>query len=344
MKAKSPSHPRLFLAAIVLGSMIGLSVYWGWPLWQKQQSQSKLRQDIHNQVHTILEQHHPDGQWLLQAINQLPLSVKLDDDTTIKWRKNDPVERYLPSPELKDILLRLGTLIHESSHQYHFRAGLLEAAHQRLQVRDTDAFLKLWLRPQEQFFLVSRASFPAREIVKQIPQSAQTDRFKEYIDNADDDLATQKDGLFGLLDEWLAYYQGIRVELALLNQSYSHVDQIPEAQRQIWLDYASMMSDDYLAYSEFKLYILAYLYKAQSDYPKLYQSLVQDRPLKVVLAKINREYQELIPKYLTLRRHFVVGSSLEAKRYLEELNVTEQHLKAVMNKPIYQQLEKEFMP
>ncbi len=343
MKTKQPFKTPFVLTIVMLGLTVALTLYWGWPIWRQHQLQIQQRQEIHNQVETLLKQHHPDGLWLLQALDKLPLKVRLDAKRSITRKKIDPVARYMPSPDLKEILLRFGTLIHESSHAYHFRAGLVEAVNQQRNVKETDSFLKLWLSPQETFFVDAGARFPAREIVKQIPKSAQTDRFKVYIDNPDVDLATQADGLSGLLDEWLAYYQGIRAEMALLNHAYSQRDQIPEAERQIWLDYASTMSDQYLAYYEFKLYILAYLAKAQSDYPGFYQSLLQDPELKRVLASANRAYLDLIPRYLAVRHHFVAGSSLDAKRYLKDLQVKEQRLKAEINKPAYQQLEKRFM-
>ncbi|PKL80033.1 MAG: hypothetical protein CVV27_01040 [Candidatus Melainabacteria bacterium HGW-Melainabacteria-1] len=343
MKQKAKFN-RIILAGALLALMgCFASAYWFWTIWQAQQQAAQFQQAIQTQVDTLLQQHHPDGLWLIGQLKTLPLKVQLDADSTIEWKAVDPVAVYVSRPELESVLFDLGTLLHEGSHIYHSRAGLVKAVSQQLHTHEKQDFFNYWLNPKTQFLVRADSVFPAREIAALLPKAVHTDRLSEYITTSDSAMATQSSGLYGLIDEWVAYYQGLRTEVALLKVVSTQSVMLPESERRAWLAFASRMSSGYLAYFEFKLYLLAYLYHAQTQHPQIYQTLLANPMLKQVLAEVNQAYQTMLPQYLRLRMQYVAGQSAQSQAFIADLQAKQQQLEAEINKPIYLSLRQQFM-
>jgi len=341
-------HKTKFTQVILAGALLALmgclaSAYWLWPIWQAQQQATQLQQTIQTQVDTLLEQHHPDGLWLLGQLKTLPLKVQTGTDSSISWKAVDPVAMYVRRPDLESMLFDLVTLMHEGSHIYHSRAGRTEAAAQQLLTNPQQDFFNYWLTPKTQFLVRADSVFPAREIAALLPNTVHTDRLSVYITTSDSSMGTQTSGLFGLIDEWVAYYQGLRTEAALLEVVSTQLDRLPESERQAWWVFASRMSSGHLAYFEFKLYILAYLYHAQTQYPQIYQALSANPMLKQVLAELNQAYQTLLPPYLRLREHYMDMESAQSQAFIADLQAEQQQLETEINNPIYLPLRQQFM-
>lgn len=328
---------KLSLTAIVISISVFIFIFYGIKN-DGLKKQNKTKNEIKTKVEDILNKHHHDGIWLIKQIESLPSEFTINDKKTIKWDVIDPINKYVHSSKLKEILFSLGTLIHESSHIYHSRAFFVDIKEKNLDAEIN--FKKYYLKPEEQFLVKTTDTFPAKEISSLIPLNAKTERFEEYIYPSEIDMGTQKDGIFGLVDEWVAYYQGLQTEQALINYVYSNKTQIKKSELNDWLNYASIMSDNYLAYFEFKLYILSYLYTAQKKYPVIYQKLSQNEELKSTLSKSDISYQTLLTKYLKIRSQFIFP---KGEAFMKDLKEKEKVLKLEINKPIYKELEETFM-
>lgn len=335
---------RLIFAGI-LSILVGCMVlaYVLWPRWQAEQQAAQQRQAIEQQVHTLLQQHHPDGLWLLEALQALPLKLEVGANSSISWQAVDPVAMYVRGPELASILFELDTLIHEGSHIYHSRAGSIQAARQQKLTDPAQHFFYYWLRPDSQFLLRGAAVFPASEIASLLPNTVQTERMDAYITTPEETMATQSDGLFGLIDEWVSYYQGLRTEAALLSAVSVQANNLPSAEEQAWQSFATRMSSGYLAYFEFKLYILAYLYHAQTRYPAIYQALSADPTLPELLSKTNLAYQNLLPGYLTLRKQSMAKTTAQSQAFLADLQAQQGRLQTEINHFRYQPLRQQWL-
>lgn len=328
---------------LVFTACFVIMAYNRWLNWQAEQQAAEFEHTVQVRVNALLKQHYTEGLWLLEQIKNLPEEVKVNANHTLSWKKTDPITLYVHKPDLESILFDIDTLIHESSHMYHSHSGVAKAAAQQLLTPGDQTFFNYWLNSKTEFLVRADSVFPAREIATLLPEATHTERLREYITESDSDMATQSNGLFGLIDEWVAYYQGLRIETALLQVVSTQLDKQPESERQAWRAFASRMSSSYLAYFEFKLYILAYLHHAKNQHPQMYRALLANPMLQQVLTEVNQAYQTILPEYLQLRKRYLDVNSAESQAFISKLQTKQQQLVAEINKPNYMNLREQFM-
>ncbi len=109
------------------------------------------------------------------------------------------------------------------------------------------------------------------EMSKQIPSQLQTFRYKEYVaPGASPDANTK--GVFGLLNEFTAYYWGLETMNSLaqfLTDSNAGADS--------WESYVTSIGNNITAYAEFKYWTLRYMLYIKSANPTLYQAVLNNQ-------------------------------------------------------------------
>ena len=193
--------------------------------------------------------------------------------------------------------------------------------------------------------------FNSNELKKDIPKELRTFRFNPYI-TPKSNLGSQKQGIYGLLDEYNAYYQGILMSYRLFPVYQEMGENDPSA----YHDYIQNMSSDRLAFYEFKYFILAYLNRAKHEYPEIYQGLLDNTSLRRAYQEIHNSYEELLNAHDERLKELMTklnGQNIESYIegdyfYIENrgigMNVSEiSVLKSELLKPKYISLQKEFL-
>ena len=120
------------------------------------------------------------------------------------------------------------------------------------------------------------ALYDSNEITKILPANKfNVMRYKTYILGTKDGAARQ-DGMYGLLNEYHAYYHGT----TFVNNLYkAGVDK----------SYAN----EYTAFAEFSLFILKYLEYAKTKYPRVYKSNMAQKLLMETFVRIHDKYESV---------------------------------------------------
>jgi hypothetical protein len=167
-------------------------------------------------------------------------------------------------------------------------------------------------------------------------------RFNLYVNTDKNELITQQRGLFGLLEEYSAYFQELKactVSYYYLKANYSFDN------TSVWINYLAKMGSNIYAVNEFKIFISWYLQYAKLNKPAVFQKIIQDQGIKQLYSYIEREYDKLIKAYLANRTtiidsvQLIFGKSEEYRKkefekhlsginiYIENLNYSNKLLK-----------------
>ena len=208
----------------------------------------------------ILQKYDNAAYQMIQRYEAAPTSYKFGNAGIDLGNFTDFME-YIDGYEEKDIIQGLGTAVHEISHGYTFRMHY-QYRQQTNQLDDLEATYSLiYQNPSQQTLIKHSTTFPSREMIKSFPESLRTPRFSTYISTKQDVQSTQQSGVYGLLDEWNAYYLDTRLACNLFEYYQNETPQKPED----WLRFMEGVDGVFYAHLEFKLYILKYLIFAKKN-------------------------------------------------------------------------------
>lgn len=194
-----------------------------------------------------------------------------------------------------EMLRSFGTVIHETCHSYNFNIG------------GFDGF-GYYISPDIQIVVSETKVFKSNELDNEIPKEWKKNifRYKTYIKGelGMGNISSIKNGIYGLMDEFDAYYQDTRASVELFDYyktfaSYSD----PEA----WTEYLSNCYSTLYAYYEFRLFMAWYLKYAKQKHTGIYLSISQNKNLKVVYTLINNAYIKTIDQYYK-NREFIIDN------------------------------------
>lgn len=172
---------------------------------------------------------------------------------------------------------QLQTAVHEEAH---VAAGSEGYGRQRIYIGDGQ-YVTVEYTPV----------FDSIEISAGIPLQLRTFRFNTYLGiYAMPNLSSRCDGVYGMLDEYAAYCWGTNAEWKTYSYCLANG-------RTNW-------SNSWLAYAEFRYYILRYILYAGEHYPEIYQGILGNYNFKKAFtaidgqfASIIRGYHEILPEY-----------------------------------------------
>ena len=102
-----------------------------------------------------------------------------------------------------------------------------------------------------------------------IPEEYRTLRYDIYVGSPIDNLASDVQGAYGLLNEFTAYHRGMCASTALFDYCYD-----VGAGTEDWFSIVSNAANSRLAYAEFNYYILFYLNYARQNDPEVYNGIM----------------------------------------------------------------------
>lgn len=237
----------------------------------------------------------------------------------------------------KGILEDISTVVHELTHAY-VGHPYDEMVKNRL---CTDKDYHVYPLSNQLILVPINQTFPSKMLASYIPPDKRTFRYSDYITGTS---STQSEGVYGLLDEWHAYYRGAFTWFQLRNY---YLNQIKNPQD--WIGY---FSDIYelTAYYEFKYFILTYLLYAKKNQPRIYEQIINNESFKKVFNYVDTEYGRLISDYIRFRDSLLTELKNSGVRVLEiegnicivsrctrdiQKNEDVTRLQAELNKPEY---------
>jgi hypothetical protein len=114
-------------------------------------------------------------------------------------------------------------------------------------------------------------------------------------------IRTHVYGIYGLLNEFCAYSWICRTDLALLNY-YSGLKELDRQRIKYNID---RVEDTYLAYLEFKYFILKYLLYAREHKPSVYREIIGNSGFRMAFTAIDTIYYETTNRFYEAVESFI---------------------------------------
>lgn len=260
----------------------------------------------------LLKDYSPTGYYIVSRYLNAPTEVNFNDGTakySFKSNKNKITE-FLEGNTEKEIRMSIGTLVHEFCHGY--TSSLLR--YQLLEERQIPLVLgnncqTYYIGGNANIIIKKAQTFPTREIASSISESLRTFRFKLYVDSESPYLGTQIDGIYGLLNEFNAYYHGIKASVDLYPYYRDNLGPDPEK----WVDYFIDVNGQYFAYQEFKFFILKYLQYAETNHVEIYRNIINNQKFCKAFLAIDQNFATLIRDYFQIKEE--IFKSLRTEGY-----------------------------
>lgn len=260
-------------------------------------AQSRNRAQVKARAWQLLKKYDPNGYMIVKGYYDTPASFRVGK-TSINLGSNIDFIAFMGGSTDADIANDLNTVVHEVCHLYTQRL-----AYKTLQKTPTlynrkKHYSLFFINEKKSILVTQTQTFPSREISKAIPEKLRTFRFKTYIFPSQTSQGTQIEGIYGLLDEMNAYFQGTKTSMNLYKYYINETKQKPSD----WFNFFSEIDANYYAYLEFKFYILKYMIWARKHHPYIYQGILANRNFRKAYNAVDEGFGQLITKYFTLKQ------------------------------------------
>ncbi len=232
----------------------------------------------------LLKQASPTGYRIIAGQMAAPTQFQVGD-ATVTISKVDPatwLDRFPPDR----LVMACNTMVHETCHAFcrlkALSMGVLSPG------------LAVFPSVQETVLVRGTDSFPSADVgPSMLAELRDTTRFETYIAAAGSNHATQQSGIYGLLNEFSAYYVGNQTAYDLI----VHMAKAPESDGWAWLEHISGLTGTVTAHQEFRGFILSYLHFARKNKPRMFAELMSNKELLEAFVSINEAHAALCRRW-----------------------------------------------
>jgi len=160
-----------------------------------------------------------------------------------------------------------------------------------------------YISPKIEIEVSTTRIFKSNELNNMVPSDWKNKifRYDAYINGTgkDKEIASVAEGIYGLMDEFDAYYQSTRAVVELYGYYKTFAGY---TEPYYWTLYLSNCYSSIFAYYEFRLFIAWYLKYARKNYPEIYQGIIQNKKLKAAFTLIDISYEKVVKQYFENRK------------------------------------------
>lgn len=256
------------------------------------QMDQNLRKDILN----VLQEYDSDSYYMITEWEKAPRVVRNEQgEWVVQYDEIGDWTEWIDGDCECNIISGLNLLVHETGHGYMGSMAFTYARANNISVDYNKRYELIYHAPDQQYLVEMNNTFPSREFADQIPDFMHNmGRYDTYIsDYASEGQSTQSTGIYGILDEWNAYYLGTRTSLRLFDY-FKNRGGSKSKNIQNFIQY---FSESVYAYEEFKIYLLQYLIYAKQNRPDLYLSTLNSSGFSEAYIAIDRSWMMMIADY-----------------------------------------------
>lgn len=261
------------------------------PLLSHGQSLNKSRQVA--MANGLMEKYHPDAMSMLQRVSNLPTQFQIGNFTYRSSPQTNP-STWLDGKSEMDLIGSMNTIIHESHHAFtssYYLKMLAETPPNDFDGNST--YRSFSLSDTETILVRVDAHYNSNELKSDIPKSLRTFRYNPYIAPKDRYLSSQVSGIYGLLNEFNAYYQGALMTM----QMYPEYLDRAKKDFKVLQAFVQHIGHSYGAFFEFKYFCLLYLKRAEERHPEAFAESMKNEALREVYTKVHNRYEALIKTF-----------------------------------------------
>lgn len=237
----------------------------------------------------LLRTYAPTGLAVVERTTKLPAAFAFGS-TSVRLAPCPDFARGLTGATMPAFLADVSLAVNTMAHEYQSRMALATLAEK--QTAPGKEQYRAYFLGDATLLVKQTPTFPAREMQGLFPPELRTDRFATYVFPSGN-INTQTSGVYGLLDEFNAYYLSTRTAFDFL--PYFQAAPAPTADS--WLAAFTLINRQYFAGAEFKLAILNYLRYAKEKHPDVYAGLLANAGFKQAVLEIDARYGKLVADY-----------------------------------------------
>jgi hypothetical protein len=253
------------------------------------QTKDKARQ----QILEMLKRNNPDAHYFITELYRMPTKFKSGNMTISTSPPSDFMiysQRYKPM----DILSDISTVVHESCHMYQSQKTNVILVEKGIQL-DFDIDYTVYFIDQHEEYLVKHSrTFPSVKMAGEIPKTLQSFRYGTYIKTNQSSLGTQQNGVYGIMEEWSAYYNGFKT--TVLNYP-EYASMSKNGDMDGYFNFLSDAGSIRMAYPEFKYYTLQYLEYARRKEKAIYDQVLANEDFKIAFQAIDKAYADMMEQF-----------------------------------------------
>ncbi len=258
-----------------------------------------------NKKYTSVEARKAFYQKLAAKYNSLAVQEILEKD------EENAFEDYVEEHTEKSLVEEYSTVVHELYHGYN---------------RSTFEGHFYFIEPGVRIFVPFTELYNSKELNEVIPKSRQDSIFRyslyvgggkvglEHLDIQTEAMSVQQ-GIYGLLEEYSAYYYGGLAELELYDY---YKLRYPFERVEVWESFEHAFMGDVMAYYEFELFIGWYLQHAKKEFPEVYKALYSNKNLRVTYTLMQQRFSKLVQR-CTARSEQII-SMIKPKVHAPEID------------------------
>lgn len=182
----------------------------------------------------------------------------------------------------------IGTIVHEAFHSYSYTHGVYSWNPDTKSLNHSEAF---YLGRRQITLIRYEDIFPSEKAAKGISAKHRTIRYAAYVGKGSE-LSSNQDGIYGLFNEFCAYYWGMHAMEAMYPYLKKHATSVKD-----WKVFVTDYCNYRNAYAEFYLYMLEYFRYAKRFKPDVYDKLLGNRDFLCTLRTMQQRYEKLIHRY-----------------------------------------------
>lgn len=263
-------------------------------------------QKVDKRTHSlkIMKEYSPESYTLIKRVEEL----KKNKPKGVMVLGSTDFTKWISSNKVDQILDDISTAVHETCHAYTFRHPIA------VQGGFGEEASSFYIDERTTVYVPHTELFNSFEMAEVIPEELRTDRYGVYL-SSKSMLSAQRDGPYGLMNEWNAYMNGTRMSIQLYRKYQKRAD---EEGAQIYLDYLSNVNNILLAHYEFEYFILHYLKYAQRNYPKIYRKILSNDAFIEAFNLIHARFEELVSQHEANKQAITVQARQAGLRVKED--------------------------
>ncbi|MBN1798304.1 MAG: hypothetical protein JW822_06990 [Spirochaetales bacterium] len=243
----------------------------------------------------LLKKYSSESYFIVSTYNALPEEFIIGNSRITIGKGSGST--FLTGSDIRSLLSCVSTFVHEIYHAfsgyYHWsQPDKIPAGH-----KPGDRYYSYYLGNGEVLIVKITRGFYTVEIAPHIPEELRFSDYGMYINTTAKMLASQQYGVFGLLEEWNAYYWSTKCALDLLG----YYEDEAGSDSGLWISFFNEVYSTLYIFQEFKYFIIKYLEYARKVHPDIYQSLINNNDFKEAYHRIHEN-------------HIAVGAQFEKEK------------------------------
>lgn len=234
-------------------------------------------------VLVLLKQASPTGYRIVAEQLAAPNRFQIGD-ATITVSKHDPaiwLDRFTPDR----LVTACNTMVHETCHAFCRLKALSFGV--------MSPGLAVFPSVKQTIVVPGNPTFPSAEAgPTMLAGLRESTRFKTYIASSPQEI-TQQHGVYGLLNEFGAYYVGTQTAYDLI----VHLAKTPELDGGAWLEHISGVTGTLTSHQEFRGFILSYLLFARRNKPEMFAQMTSNRKLTEGYKSLDKAFTSLCRRW-----------------------------------------------